>query len=67
MDPSVGYDSRLVNFPSDFSVYRSLHDKILAQLLTNIFPNWADRIEWVNGAVATCKRNGQETTTTRVQ
>ena len=67
MDPSVGYDSRLVNFPSDFSQYKTLHDKILAQLLTNIFPSWADRVEWVNGAVATCKQGTAEQTTTIIK
>ena len=59
-DPSVGFNSNLITFPTDFSTYKSLHDKVLSQLLTNILPNWADRVEWVNGAVATCKQSGTE-------
>ena len=57
-DPSVGYDPKLINFPSDFSQYRTIHNKIVAQLLTNMFPNWTDRVEWLNGAVSSCKEKG---------
>ncbi len=62
-DPSVGYDSRLTSFPSDFSQYRTLHNQILAQILTNIFPDWADGVQWVNGAISSCKQDGTEQST----
>jgi len=62
-DPSVGYDSRLTNFPSDFTQYRTLHDQVISQLLTNIFPGWEDGVQWLNGAVSSCKQNGSEPST----
>jgi hypothetical protein len=64
-DPSVGYDPRLVSYPSDFSQYRTLHDQMLAQFLANIFPSWNDGVEWVNGAVSDCKQGGTEDSTTQ--
>lgn len=62
-DPSVGYDSTLTSFPSDWAQERVVDNQIIDLFMTNIFPNWASAEAWVGNSLQDCVRGGNTVTT----